>query len=79
MSPNVDASLITDPSVFHKDLIVFDVIYNPRETKLMELAKFAGCKTYNGLGMLLYQGAEAFTIWTGLEMPVDLIKEKYFS
>ena len=79
MAPNVEASLVTDASMFHKDLIVSDVIYNPRETQLMKLAKDAGCKAYNGLGMLLYQGAEAFTIWTGLKMPVDIIKEKYFS
>lgn len=79
MAPNTDASIITDPSMFHNDLIVSDVIYNPRETKLMRLAKEAGCPAYNGLGMLLYQGAEAFSIWTGQEMPVDIIKEKYFS
>lgn len=79
MAPNVDASVITDPSLFHKDLIVSDVIYNPRETRLLQLAKTVGCSTYNGLGMLLYQGAEAFCLWTGLDMPVDMIKEKYFS
>lgn len=79
MAPNTDASLITDPSVFHKDLIVSDIIYNPRETKLMKLAKESGCKTFNGLYMLLYQGAEAFKLWTGQDMPVDIIKAKYFS
>lgn len=79
MAPNTDAAIITDSSMFHADLIVSDVIYNPRETKLMRLAKEAGCPTCNGLGMLLYQGAEAFRIWTGLTMPVDVIREKYFS
>lgn len=79
MAPNTEASLITDPSVFHKDLIVSDVIYNPRETLLLRLAREAGCATQNGLGMLLYQGAEAFKLWTGKEMPVDIIKEKYFT
>lgn len=79
MAPNTDASIITDISMFHKDLIVSDVIYNPRETRLLRLAKEAGCPAYNGLGMLLYQGAEAFTIWTGKEMPVDIVREKYFS
>ena len=79
MAPNTDASIITDISMLRKDLIVSDVIYNPRETKLLKLAKEVGCPAYNGLGMLLYQGAEAFTIWTGMEMPVDIIKEKYFS
>ena len=78
MAPNTDASIITDSSMFHKNLVVSDVIYNPRETKLLRLAKEAGCKTQNGLFMLLYQGAEAFKLWTGQEMPVDIIKEKYF-
>ncbi len=79
MAPNTDQSLITDFSMFHKDLIVSDIIYNPRETKLLKLAKEAGCQTHNGLYMLLYQGAEAFKLWTGMEMPVERIKEKYFS
>lgn len=78
MSPNVEASLITDTSFFHKNLVVSDVIYEPRETKLLQLAKQAGCKTQNGLYMLLYQGAEAFKLWTGVDMPVEIIKEKYF-
>ena len=79
MAPDVDTSLINDSSIFHKDLIVSDIIYNPRETKLMKLAKEAGCPTFNGLYMLLYQGAEAFKIWTGQDMPVDIIKAKYFT
>lgn len=79
MAPNTDNCIITDENVFRKDLIVSDVIYNPRETKLLQIAKAHGCQTFNGLYMLLYQGAEAFKIWTGKEMPVKEIKEKYFS
>lgn len=79
MSPNVDNCIITDESIFRPDLIVSDVIYNPKETKLLRIAKEHGCPTFNGLYMLLYQGAEAFKIWTGKEMPVELVKEKYFS
>ena len=79
MFPNTEDSLIQESSFFHKDLLVSDVIYNPRETQFLKLAKEFGCKTSNGLHMLLYQGAEAFKLWTGQEMPVDLIKEKYFS
>lgn len=79
MSPNTDNCIITDESVFRNDLIVSDVIYNPRETKLLKIAREHGCKTFNGLYMLLYQGAEAFKIWTGKDMPVKEIKEKYFS
>lgn len=79
MAPNTDRSIITDTTMFHKDLIVSDVIYNPRETKLLKLAKETGCPTFNGLYMLLYQGAEAFKIWTAQDMPVEIIKKKYFS
>jgi shikimate dehydrogenase len=79
MSPNTDNCIISDESVFRSDLIVSDVIYNPRETKLLRTAKEHGCKTFNGLYMLLYQGAEAFKIWTGQDMPVNEIKAKYFS
>lgn len=79
MAPNTDNCIITDESVFRDDLIVSDVIYNPRETKLLKMAKAHGCETFNGLYMLLYQGAEAFKIWTGKDMPVNEIKTKYFS
>ena len=78
MAPYEDECLIRDPSVFHKDLAVSDIIYNPRETKLMRLARQQGCPAFNGLYMLLYQGAESFRLWTGLDMPVEPIKEKYF-
>lgn len=78
MAPDTDASVITDSSVFRKELIVSDVIYNPEETKLLRMAREAGCRTLNGLYMLLYQGAEAFRLWTGQDMPVEIIKEKYF-
>ena len=78
MAPKTDRCIITDDSVFRKDLYVFDVIYNPEETLLLKKAKAAGCETQNGLNMLLYQGAAAFELWTGKEMPVDIIKQKYF-
>ena len=79
MAPNIEGCVITDVSMLHEGLIVSDVIYNPRETKLLRIAKEQGCMTFNGLYMLLYQGAEAFKIWTGQDMPVSIIKEKYFS
>lgn len=78
MAPNVDASIITDPSLFRPELVVSDVIYNPQETKLLREARAAGCPTFNGMYMLLYQGAEAFKLWTGMDMPVAEIKAKYF-
>jgi shikimate dehydrogenase len=53
---------------------VYDMIYRPAETKLLKAAKKSGCKTANGLGMLLHQGAKAFEIWTGKAAPVDVMR-----
>lgn len=78
MYPNTEKSVIDDISMFHKDLIVSDLIYNPKMTKFLKDAQNVGCKVINGLDMLLYQGAEAFKIWTGKEMPVEHIKNLYF-
>lgn len=78
MSPREDACLIPDRTYLHPGLIVSDVIYNPKETKLLRMAKEAGCPAFNGMYMLLYQGAYAFELWTGKKMPVELVKEKYF-
>lgn len=79
MAPNVDGCIVSDNSMLPEGLIVSDVIYNPMETKLLKMAKERGCKTFNGMYMLLYQGAEAFKIWTGREMPVEHIKKLYFN
>ena len=78
MAPHTEASIIQDCSLFHPKLTVADVIYNPKETLLLKQAKEAGCKTFNGMYMLLYQGAEGFRLWTGHDMPVEQIKEKFF-
>jgi len=78
MKPLQDQSLITDPTMLRPDLIVADTVYVPSETRLLKLAREQGCKTVNGLGMMLWQGAAAFEIWTGKEMPVDYIKEVLF-
>ena len=79
MAPNEKLSPIPSSKFLHESLLVSDIIYNPRETLFMRQAKERGCKTFNGLYMLLYQGAEAFRIWTGQQMPIQLIKETYFS
>lgn len=79
MAPNTGGCLIPDNSYFHPELIVSDVIYNPRKTKLLEMAQACGLANFCGMYMLLYQGAEAFKIWTGREMPTDLVKKKLFS
>ena len=62
-------------------LMVADVIYQPFETPFLKWARNQGNQSINGLGMLLYQAAEAFELWTGKEMPTDqiweLLKQKY--
>ena len=54
------------------------MLYEPRETRLLREAREAGCPTFNGMYMLLHQGVKAFHIWTGLDMPLELVREKYF-
>ena len=78
MAPDTEVSLIEDMSLLPPELTVADIIYNPRETRLLRLAREFGHKTFNGMYMLLYQGAAAFRLWTGQDMPVDPIREKYF-
>ena len=79
MAPHIQDSPLSDTSCFHPDLLVSDIIYNPRRTKFLKDAETCGCRTANGLYMLLYQGAAAFHIWTGHEMPVEQIRKMYFS
>lgn len=78
MAPDTNGCLIPDSSYFHPELVVSDVIYNPKKTKLLTMAEEAGLSTFNGMYMLLYQGAEAFHIWTSQEMPIDLVKQTLF-
>ena len=57
-----------------RDLVVTDVVYSPAETRMLREARAAGCRTCDGLGMLLCQGAEAFRLYNGLEMPIEEIR-----
>ena len=75
MKPLEGQTYIPDKSFFRKDLIVTDVVYFPRETEMLRMAKEVGCKTMNGLGMMLFQGSAAFELWTGQPMPIEYIKE----
>lgn len=71
MHPDIQLSPI--PSEFlHKDMMVFDAIYNPLKTKLLKDAEAAGCVVQNGLRMLLYQGLASFKLWTGTEVPESI-------
>jgi shikimate dehydrogenase len=62
------------PGAFRPDQHVFDLIYSPRETPLLQTAREAGAKTANGLGMLLHQGVKAFSIWTGVTPPAPVMR-----
>lgn len=69
-----DPTLVS-PKMFHKKTLFVDLIYNPRQTEFLRLAKKTGHRTLNGLGMLVYQGAEAFRLWTGRKAPIKVMKE----
>ncbi|MEP7342907.1 MAG: shikimate dehydrogenase [Acidobacteriota bacterium] len=55
--------------------LVYDLIYTPEETALLRDAKAAGCQTLGGLAMLVGQAVEQFRLWTGLEAPVDVMRQ----
>ncbi len=67
MYPDIDSSPLA-PDMLHAGVAVFDTIYNPVETRLLKYARERGCKTQNGLGMLLYQALASYRIWTGVEV-----------
>ena len=75
MKPLEGRSVVPDKSFFRPELIVVDVPYSPLETTMRKMAKEVGCKTMNGLGMMLFQGAAAFKLWTGKDMPIEHMKE----
>ena len=75
MKPLEGQSVVPDKSYFRPELIVVDVPYSPLETKMRSMAKEVGCKTMNGLGMMLFQGSAAFELWTGEPMPIEHMKE----
>lgn len=70
-----DRSLVRKDFFPKKRILVYDLIYRPRRTKLLELAKRCGHKIQNGETMLLHQGAKAFEIWTGKRAPLREMKE----
>ena len=78
MKPMDDQSVVKDLSAFRPGLVVCDAVYNPAETKLLREAKEAGCTCIGGKGMLLWQGVAAFRLYTGMDMPVEEVKEKFF-
>lgn len=79
MKPMEQESVIKDLSAFRPGLVVADAVYNPVETRMLREAKEAGCTCINGKGMLLWQGVAAFKLYTGKDMPVEEVKELFFS
>ena len=69
MEPFPDRSILPDSTYFHQDLVVSDVVYTPARTKLLELARLAGCRTVGGVAMNVFQAASAFKLWTNKDMP----------
>ena len=64
-----------DKAIFRPGMVAFDAAYNPSVTKFLADAADCGCTTFNGRGMLLYQGTAQFELWTGTQAPVDLMRQ----
>jgi shikimate dehydrogenase len=75
MFPHVLDSPLPSQHWLSNKHIVFDLIYRPLTTRLQSNAQAAGAKTIDGLGMFIHQGAAAFQLWTGMEMPMDRVKQ----
>ncbi|MCR1872713.1 quinate/shikimate dehydrogenase [Mammaliicoccus lentus] len=79
MKPLDDLSIVDETlDVLRKDLVVTDVVYNPQKSKLLQQAEDAGCTAINGLGMMSWQGAIAFKLFTGVDMPREEIVKIMF-
>ena len=74
MRPDVDASPWTDASDLHEGQLVYDLIYNPRATRFLQMARGRGAVVVDGLEMLIAQAAASYRQWTGREMPADAVR-----
>lgn len=73
-----DPGCLLTADLLRPELIVADLVYNPRETELIKLAHSCGCKTVDGAGPFVQQAAIAERLWLGREMPVDFVMETFF-
>jgi len=79
MKGRVDMCAISSSDVLdNTKVFVYDIVYEPRETKLMKYAKEKGLQTTNGINMMLWQGALAYKIWLGVDMPIDYVRGELF-
>lgn len=71
MYPETDDTIISLEKSFHKEQIVFDIVYNPIKTKLLNIASKQGAEIINGIPMLIHQASKSFELWTGETMSVE--------
>lgn len=76
MWPKTEGPPVINTSLLSRHSLVWDLVYNPVETRFLREAREHGCPTLSGLGMLLYQGAEAFRLWTGCEPPIAAMRRE---
>ncbi|HEY3379922.1 MAG TPA: shikimate dehydrogenase [Armatimonadota bacterium] len=74
MAPHDVGSSPVPQEWLHARLWVYDLVYTPRPTALLSAAVAQGCTTIDGVAMLVYQGAEAYTLWTGQPAPVKVME-----
>jgi len=74
MWPDTETSPWPENIPFPPGAVVYDTIYRPMKTKLMRDAEAAGLRAVGGVGMLVYQGASAFEVWTGKKAPISVMK-----
>ncbi|HEX3014929.1 MAG TPA: saccharopine dehydrogenase NADP-binding domain-containing protein, partial [Desulfobacteria bacterium] len=75
MYPRIEAEPVIDPGRLSPRNLVYDIIFNPRQTRFLAEANKRGCKTANGMGMLLHQGALAFELWTKEQAPLTVMRD----
>jgi len=73
MTPNIDQSPLSENTPLSKHTMIYDLVYNPRETKFVREARSQGLSAITGLGMLIEQAALGFELWTGLKPPKDIL------
>jgi len=74
MNPNSDTTPCSEPALFSKDHIIYDLVYNPQKTRLLRDGERRGAITIGGLEMLIGQASQSFLAWTGTQMPVDIVR-----
>ncbi len=77
LAPDVEAVVLEAPDFYERIHTGYDLIYRPCDTRFMQLVRKAGGRAFHGLKMLLYQGIEAFELWTGIAVGETLVQEVY--